>query len=122
MRISDWSSDVCSSDLRPLHGRDRPSERLPLQGDDAGGIGAHRLGGQSLDSADAGNARRNLFRRLLLPLRVPCIFRAGSRRLSAPSALPLPGPDTKTVESGQRVDVLEDLCDSRKLKKNKITN
>src|SRR3546814_17972284 len=45
MRISDWSSDVCSSDLgaRPLlHGRARP--RLGHPGDAEGGAGLrHRL-------------------------------------------------------------------------------
>src|SRR3546814_17142777 len=29
MRISDWSSDVCSSDLRYLQGRSRQGTRLP---------------------------------------------------------------------------------------------
>src|SRR3546814_7600758 len=33
MRISDWSSDVCSSDLIPLvEQQERPSEDVPIQG------------------------------------------------------------------------------------------
>src|SRR3546814_7962212 len=55
MRISDWSSDVCSSDLRgraggppraPLHDdadRDRPP--LPLDHDSRGGAGAAAAAG-----------------------------------------------------------------------------
>src|SRR3546814_1959850 len=35
MRISDWSSDVCSSDLNPLHILDRQSARTELVGGQA---------------------------------------------------------------------------------------
>src|SRR3546814_15960339 len=34
MRISDWSSDVCSSDLRPLRLGGREGEISPFDGDD----------------------------------------------------------------------------------------
>src|SRR3546814_12031699 len=32
MRMSDWSSDVCSSDLQPLHGGDLSSQEGPAVG------------------------------------------------------------------------------------------
>src|SRR3546814_5033620 len=47
MRISDWSSDVCSSDLLPFPGRSairrrvHALRRLPTAKQDIGGIGAH---------------------------------------------------------------------------------
>src|SRR3546814_11241617 len=49
MRISDWSSDVCSSDLNPLHARvDRQGERLSARR----GIGQPVVEG-TLDPGDA---------------------------------------------------------------------
>src|SRR3546814_7776610 len=45
MRISDWSSDVCSSDLRTAAERDPAA--TAGQAVQAGGTGAHRHGGDA---------------------------------------------------------------------------
>src|SRR3546814_6338629 len=70
MRISDWSSDVCSSDLvqdsgRDLEGRVRPAERLAgggdlrlAQGRAVGGGGALLVGGAEADGGAAGDEAR----------------------------------------------------------------
>src|SRR3546814_5209910 len=64
MRISDWSSDVCSSDLagagavRYLERSDEPDDRLPPQAEpEPGDVGAR--GGAAL-CADAGGSERLL--------------------------------------------------------------
>src|SRR3546814_1638517 len=47
MRISDWSSDVCSSDLRPrrrIEGAARPARRCKRHGRAVQGDGLHRAG------------------------------------------------------------------------------
>src|SRR3546814_9496282 len=46
MRISDWSSDVCSSDLRPLH-RPGAVDALPRAGARRPGAGGRRAAGGS---------------------------------------------------------------------------
>src|SRR3546814_7793430 len=49
MRISDWSSDVCSSDLSEEGGPDRDEDRLTRQIDDqAGGEAGQQHGGGSI--------------------------------------------------------------------------
>src|SRR3546814_16525694 len=47
MRISDWSSDVCSSDLTQQLGRQRGSEAV------VGGVGAGNVGGDHAEEAVA---------------------------------------------------------------------
>src|SRR3546814_7818597 len=58
MRMSDWSSDVCSSDLRGLPGRRRHQPPLPLQDPRAG---LHAPGGDGLHGprTQAGRQRRH---------------------------------------------------------------
>src|SRR3546814_14558936 len=54
MRISDWSSDVCSSDLvgRPLRARRRRQREQPCRAPFGEGIGAHKESvGLALDAA-----------------------------------------------------------------------
>src|SRR3546814_10864181 len=46
MRISDWSSDVCSADLRPLH-RPGAVDALPRAGARRPGAGGRRAAGGS---------------------------------------------------------------------------
>src|SRR3546814_17412314 len=87
MRISDWSSDVCSSDLRP-DGADRP-----------GGWPAH--GGRHL--------RRRLLHGALRHDRHPLRHRAAARDRR--------GTDRKSVVWGKSVSVRVDLGVLRKLKK-----
>src|SRR3546814_10882933 len=56
MRISDWSSDVCSSDLSPPRGPSAPEAQL---GQHAGGIGKKWLRIRQLkDEPAAGGAQR----------------------------------------------------------------
>src|SRR3546814_6104337 len=58
MRISDWSSDVCSSDLGD--GQHRPLERPP----DAGDCGVGRVGVLEEGPVDAGRQLTVLLQRL----------------------------------------------------------
>src|SRR3546814_4763552 len=66
MRISDWSSDVCSSDLRQLlrrsarSGQANPGERLQGTGDQrrGGGRGSQAASGVHPESARQGAAQR----------------------------------------------------------------
>src|SRR3546814_3191044 len=55
MRISDWSSDVCSSDLLPLRKPDvvdvGESDAHRLADGDTFGVGAHDLGGDANDGS-----------------------------------------------------------------------
>src|SRR3546814_1659125 len=50
MRISDWSSDVCSSDLRPMHVMVAKQGALPA----AEGMEGHRHGDRHVDAHHAG--------------------------------------------------------------------
>jgi hypothetical protein len=58
-------------------------QRVPVQGDDAGGGLTHRLVRQSLRRARPRHARRAPVCGLFLPLRVPRLPRPGARRLPA---------------------------------------
>src|SRR3546814_3646367 len=79
MRISDWSSDVCSSDLR-LPFRDLEGD-MPDRSD--GAVGHREIDGQIPDG------QKNLFGHR----RVPCIFR-GSKASRAASPM---NTDRKSV-------------------------
>src|SRR3546814_9210467 len=62
MRISDWSSDVCSSDLLP--GADSATDDLRARGHEAGGVrfargeGIHWGKGELYFTATSGGARK----------------------------------------------------------------
>src|SRR3546814_2881839 len=71
MRISDWSSDVCSSDLVPATPvfRDVGAEEAPARADRGAGVAAYRLqvaaaipgrlfGGRRRDAGDRSEERR----------------------------------------------------------------
>src|SRR3546814_14757655 len=68
MRISDWSSDVCSSDLVLLHARPRRSrpDRLALRaavGELAGTAGNRALGGDHRDDLEGSGILHDLLSR-----------------------------------------------------------
>src|SRR3546814_20641035 len=115
MRISDWSSDVCSSDLLELHRRKSPRVSLtsasvrtkiepspnasasaaPLQDTQAGhlrGRSASQCSGQGADTGTARKVRLTCFRVLKLHHEVdPLLVTAGpvpSTRRTASSARP----------------------------------
>src|SRR3546814_15204731 len=107
MRISDWSSDVCSSDLRAgrADGRDadRPGRRVAARGVEAsrhpaaGGAGAR-------PPAGAAGALQRPARRAGAPRRLTGAagaFLAGALRLSQETACTdgsMTEPETRTVE------------------------
>src|SRR3546814_20852167 len=97
MRISDWSSDVCSSDLRAGAVRGRLLGRLYLARQARGGAAWARCGGGRHDRR---GHRRGADRRH------PC-----RRRL-----------DRKSVVEGKSVSVSVDLGGRRIIKKTKNTN
>src|SRR3546814_4265055 len=60
MRISDWSSDVCSSDLVDHHAVDAVGARERLRGLDRVAVQAHLLLHRRIGPADVEAARRHL--------------------------------------------------------------
>src|SRR3546814_17383664 len=117
MRISDWSSDVCSSDLR-LRRRNapgicdrqprRPDARLPRRRPRAD----RRQGQQpKMESANGRGGDRRLDRRDLR-----AIARNGTMD---PAHLTLPPTDRTSVGEGKSVSVRVDLGRSRYIKKKK---
>src|SRR3546814_20261743 len=105
MRISDWSSDVCSSDL---HGAPRPAREAGGRGADssgrrAAGAPAPRRGAEQWGIEQAGG-RRGHGAVLLL-----AVFVGG----------PPSDEDRKSVVTGKRVSVRVDLGGRRHLKKKK---
>src|SRR3546814_3940898 len=78
MRISDWSSDVCSSDLRLFGACDRrllprnragPQGARPLRSDDQRRAGRDRNGARRRDRHDHGRGPRALWRQRPLSAR-----------------------------------------------------
>src|SRR3546814_20703760 len=138
MRISDWSSDVCSSDLR--RGRHQRRARLyaaKIHREDIEMVG----GGAERDRARLGMSSPGNSRRTGrgndnpadgFPLRSAAfqIFASISQavELGTGYGAPDPGaalscllPDRKSVESGKGVAVRVDLRVRRRMKKNKPT-
>src|SRR3546814_15053755 len=107
MRISDWSSDVCSSDLQGRPGAGRP------------GAGARQAGGlpggeeKALACLERCRHRRGRGRDLEEPV-------AGCRRQDL--AVRGPRTDRQSVVSGKSVSVRVDLGGRRILKKKKNKN
>src|SRR3546814_16419235 len=113
MRISDWSSDVCSSDLvGPGQRRNiarRPMHRVAIEKHDRAGPGRHGLDAALLDQ------------QLQAQLVRYTIFLAPQRGLvMIVGRLPLAA--RKSVVSGQRVEVRGDLGGCRSLKNKNIKN
>jgi hypothetical protein len=71
-----------------VHGGNTAFQRVPVQGDDAGGGLAHLLGRERLGGARACDAGRASVRGLLVPLRRPRFPRPRARRLSAQTSRP----------------------------------
>src|SRR3546814_15582475 len=94
MRISDWSSDVCSSDLLHRHGKGRQTVAINMALPFAGKVGGE-------DALDAAPQPRNPARRQ----RVAHHRRRDPRR------------DRKSVVSGKSVSVRVDLGGRRIIKK-----
>src|SRR3546814_7650863 len=88
MRISDWSSDVCSSDLRPQPVHQRVC--LPVEQTDTGAGRDRVLIGQGIDRFPRGNAEFAIRFRFAHILRPPSISFPSSLR--ALSLLPFPPP------------------------------
>src|SRR3546814_15643788 len=118
MRISDWSSDVCSSDLR-------------LAGD---WTGAQSGGLRQIAGADAGKLGHlvhatNSFTALALPSagcgpgadRANCARAAACAILRTSPREPAPAVDRKSVGSGKSVSVRVDLGGRWIIKKKKRT-
>src|SRR3546814_17579877 len=111
MRISDWSSDVCSSDLVAVRGagpgRSRPgADRLARRGPGLGSHpGARRRAGHGATAHGIAGVRGPTGGR----------DRAARRRRGAGSR------DRKSVVEGKRVAVRVDLGGRRSLKKKKKT-
>src|SRR3546814_20533831 len=102
MRISDWSSDVCSSDLSAIT--------------DAGTALARRLAHDParLRARGADHAGRQLH-----PDRQPRQPDRGRARRERRREARLPGADRKSVVCGKSVSVRVDLGGARQLKKKK---
>src|SRR3546814_5127906 len=66
MRISDWSSDVCSSDLPLRFDENRPSRAQPPQGIVEPGGDGHEFGGRGTVEIGTAKARRALKRSVLV--------------------------------------------------------
>src|SRR3546814_10308063 len=97
MRISDWSSDVCSSDLR----RDRPQKQLcaRTQGD-VRGCDDHRLQDQRLCARHHATA----------PMNCPIIARPTMSACSAASSsAPIRSPVSETSRSEEHPSELQSL-------------
>src|SRR3546814_11115288 len=87
MRISDWSSDVCSSDLH--HARGAPRIGLVIFGQQGGRLGAFVLGQVAQENPDPAV---NLLRRITVdapPLRYLGVAKGGNL-LAPPLAVELP--------------------------------
>src|SRR3546814_20175626 len=116
MRISDWSSDVCSSDLDQLQGARAQSRQDAL----AAGRGQARGGGGDRRLEEAGTRRkagspavgRGYF---------PACGRGDSARpcVTAAATSAQQTTDRKSVVSGKSVSVRVDLGGSRIIKKTK---
>src|SRR3546814_16359159 len=98
MRISDWSSDVCSSDLLTLHRIALAGQERDDRGRQVGLTHGHALGA-GLESA---------FRK-----------KKGRSSRSGLSVSRLARTDRKSVVEGKRVSVRVDLGGSRIIKKKK---
>src|SRR3546814_20647500 len=103
MRISDWSSDVCSSDLDASTKRKRLLEGQPMQRGIALGHGGNPKG-QDVDAplGNAGRAERDI--------------RCGA---AIPRFRRRPGADRTSVESGKSVSARSDSGGRRRNKKKK---
>src|SRR3546814_8354603 len=66
MRISDWSSDVCSSDLPLRFDENRPSRAQPPEGIVEPGGDGHEFGGRGTVEIGTAKARRALKRSVLV--------------------------------------------------------
>src|SRR3546814_17317096 len=103
MRISDWSSDVCSSDLRHHRRHSVPvPEGRPRSADQ------HAVSASRVDRRGHPRPVRRLSERQA---------RAGSRRLQDPVDLERPETDRKSVGQGKSVSVRVDLGGRRIIKK-----
>src|SRR3546814_16998737 len=112
MRISDWSSDVCSSDLATVQGSDAPGDRdrgATAQADDGG---EERIGGRLF--RPMGNGRP-----AVLHLLVPAIAAMGGQfGVMVDDGV----QDRKSVVEGKRVTVSGELGWSRNITKKKISS
>src|SRR3546814_18222690 len=123
MRISDWSSDVCSSDLRGLHLRSRP--RRPLHRRTGTRPAPRRRRGRPPDGA--GRAALGPSVATATPPPVAPDLVPGS---NGPPALPLVEgwmpervrQDRKSVVAGKSVSVRVGVGGRRIIKKKKTTN
>src|SRR3546814_15844207 len=98
MRISDWSSDVCSSDLTAVATADLPTGAMTL------GLRPECIRPAALDGAP-------------LAARVQVVERLGERTL--PHVVLDDGTDRKSVVEGKSVSVRVDLGGRRIIKKKK---
>src|SRR3546814_11609773 len=96
MRISDWSSDVCSSDLPTSPWRVGCGNRCRVRGSRFSGDGLHREGSIAAEAAPT------------LPLSA-----------APPNGRCTPAADRKSVVSGKSVSVRVDLGGGRIIKKKK---
>src|SRR3546814_20823039 len=127
MRISDWSSDVCSSDLRWRYRRQVDRTDRPRHGDSPiwkmRSFRTNYQGASARDTADRLYAR-NRPKRLSTFARLSMrriVTKAPSNKLGVRRILLLPGRDRKSVVEGKRVSVSVVLGGRGIIKKNKRT-
>src|SRR3546814_21188950 len=110
MRISDWSSDVCSSDLGSRHRRQR---------------GRGRIGGARADEGFGRRFERDVETQPFAVERIARI-RQGARRDARPDrrifGIEIDRGDRKSIVEGKRVEVRVALGGSRLPKKKKKKN
>src|SRR3546814_16417322 len=105
MRISDWSSDVCSSDLRAID--------LVFDGRDGIGFGRVRAGHRFLGKMDLRDVAAQERHPLDLDKNISAV------RKDVLRALGIVGLDRKSVVWGKSVSVRVDLGGRRTIKKQK---
>src|SRR3546814_20983851 len=114
MRISDWSSDVCSSDLNCAHGGGCTvsSDQVARIDSDRNSHGTNNITSDSIDSDSATtNSRHTAVSIMPCPRTASPSTRRRSRRRAASA------PDRKSVVSGKSVSVRVDLGGRRIIKK-----